>query len=65
MSLATKNNPTDCFCRSPFKPATNCTLCYYMPMSKKYEVAMHAYYEKKDAISECREILKGQIPDSK
>ena len=34
-------------------------------MSKKYEVAMHAYYEKKDAISECTDVLKGQIPNSK
>ena len=65
MSPATKNNPTDCFCRSPFKPAINCTLCYYIPMSKKYEIAMAAYYEKRDAINECTNVLNGRIPHSK
>ena len=34
-------------------------------MSKKYEVAMNAYYEKRDAISECTDVLNGEIPNSK
>ena len=53
-----------CKCRFPFYPATNCTICYYIPSYYEKTYRRFELFDKETAVQKCKDELKGEIPHS-